>query len=204
MKTSLFILAAFTMCAAGASAQAVQPAQPALIEVTGSATLRIVPDCIAVEIGMEEYFQPVGRGDSTIVKIADIEKSVRSVLRAASVPDSLVVVSDMGNYRDARSSAFMMGKCLTATVRDFDSVELISQGLDRRGITSFSIASSDNSDMERYNQQGLASALDAAKRKAQFIADNEGLELLSPYEIVETTSEPAAYSAFSKDRKSVV
>lgn len=169
-----------------------------VIEVTGSATMNIIPDRITIEIGMEEYYKHKASGDSTIVKLSDIEKDVRKTLREAGVPDSMIVVSELGNYRNRdMSSTFLMAKRLSATVSDFDQIERISDRLDRKGIVCFNITKIDNSDMEQYNRQGLKAALDAARQKAEFIAENEGLKLLMPYEIVETTNEPSMYSAFS-------
>ena len=171
---------------------------PSLIEVTGSATLSIIPDRISIEIGIEEYYRQKVFGDSTIVKLADIEKGVRKTLHDAGVPDSLIIVSDLGNYRNRDISAsFLMAKRLSATVSDFSQIEYISDRLDRNGITSFNITRTDNSDMSQYNRQGLKSALDAARQKAEFIAENEGLKIIAPYEIIETTSERSGYSAFS-------
>ena len=53
-----------------------------IIEVTGSATINIVPDRITVEIGMEEYFIPdeYNLGDSTLVGIKAVERGVMKVL----------------------------------------------------------------------------------------------------------------------------
>lgn len=169
-----------------------------VIEVTGSATMNIIPDRITIEIGMEEYYKHKASGDSTIVKLSDIEKDVRKTLREARVPDSMIVVSELGNYRNRdMSSTFLMAKRLSSTVSDFDQIERISDRLDRKGIVCFNITKIDNSDMGQYNRQGLKAALDAARQKAEFIAENEGLKLLMPYEIVETTNEPSMYSAFS-------
>lgn len=169
-----------------------------VIEVTGSATMNIIPDRITIEIGMEEYYKHKASGDSTIVKLYDIEKDVRKTLREAGVPDSMIVVSELGNYRNRdMSSTFLMAKRLSATVSDFDHIERISDRLDRKGIVCFNITKIDNSDMGHYNRQGLKAALDAARQKAEFIAKNEGLKLLMPYEIVETANEPSMYSAFS-------
>lgn len=171
---------------------------PNMIEVTGSATLNIIPDRISIEIGMEEYFKQKTFGDSTIVKLADIEKRIRKTLRDAGVPDSLIIVSDLGNYRDRDVSAtFLMAKRLSATVSDFSQIEYISDRLDRNGITAFNITKTDCSDMAHYNREGLKSALDAARQKAEFIAENEGLQIIAPYEIIETTGDPSGYSTFS-------
>ncbi len=195
MKKRFILLAMLLLSVIAGHAEG---ADTPVIEVTGSATMNIIPDRITIEIGMEEYYKHKASGDSTIVKLSDIEKDVRKTLREAGVPDSMIVVSELGNYRNRdMSSTFLMAKRLSATVSDFDHIERISDRLDRKGIVCFNITKIDNSDMEQYNRQGLKAALDAARQKAEFIAENEGLKLLMPYEIVETTNEPSMYSAFS-------
>lgn len=195
MKKRFILLAMFLISVIAGYAEGVDTP---VIEVTGSATMNIIPDRITIEIGMEEYYRHKASGDSTLVRLSDIEKDVRRTLGEAGVPDSLIVVSDFGNYRNRdMSSTFLMAKRLSATVYDFNQIERISDRLDRKGIISFNITKIDNSEMGRYNRQGLKGALDAARRKAEFIAGNEGLKLLMPYEIIETTNEPSMYSAIS-------
>ena len=195
MKKRFILLAMLLLSVIAGHAEG---ADTPVIVVTGSATMNIIPDRITIEIGMEEYYKHKASGDSTIVKLYDIEKDVRKTLREAGVPDSMIVVSELGNYRNRdMSSTFLMAKRLSATVSDFDHIERISDRLDRKGIVCFNITKIDNSDMGQYNRQGLKAALDAARQKAEFIAENEGLKLLMPYEIVETTNEPSMYSAFS-------
>lgn len=195
MKKRFILLAMFLLSVIAGHAEG---ADTPVIEVTGSATMNIIPDRITIEIGLEEYYKHKASGDSTIVKLYDIEKDVRKTLREAGVPDSMIVVSELGNYRNRdMSSTFLMAKRLSATVSDFDHIERISDRLDRKGIVCFNITKIDNSDIGQYNRQGLKAALDAARQKAEFIAENEGLKLLMPYEIVETTNEPSMYSAFS-------
>lgn len=195
MKKRFILLAMLLLSVIAGHAEG---ADTPVIEVTGSATMNIIPDRITIEIGMEEYYKHKASGDSTIVKLYDIEKDVRKTLREAGVPDSMIVVSELGNYRNRdMSSTFLMAKRLSSTVSDFDQIERISDRLDRKGIVCFNITKIDNSDMGQYNRQGLKAALDAARQKAEFIAENEGLKLLMPYEIVETTNEPSMYSAFS-------
>lgn len=155
------------------------------IEVTGSATINIVPDRISVEIGIEEYYKKEHSGDSTIVKLAEIEKMVRATLASANVPDSLIVVTDIGNFRHNMSDDFKMAKRISATVTDFSQIEIISDKLERRGVTSFNILKIDNSNIEHYNRQGLKAAMDAAREKASFLAQLSGGKISIPYEIVE-------------------
>lgn len=159
---------------------------PSSIEVTGSATINIVPDRITVEIGMEEYYKQKTFGDSTLVKLSEIEKKVRNTLTEAGVPASQITVTDMGNYRNPYKSAnFLMAKRISATVTDFEQIEKISDKLDRRGITSFNILKIDNSDLESYDKQGLTAALNAAKDKADNLAETGGLVISYPVSIEE-------------------
>ncbi len=195
MKKIVFAVIALAVYCGIARAQ---DCAPRFIEVSGTATLNIVPDRITVEIGMEEYFTPTASGDSTLVRIAQIESGVRRTLADAEVPDSCITVADIGNYRDYnRDERFTMAKSITAVVSDFAQLNAISAALDSEGITGFRLAGMDNADMERYNREGLKSALDAARFKAEFIAQNEGLTLTAPLEIIETTQERYGAQMFS-------
>lgn len=179
------------------SSQMVSTAVP-FIEVSGTATLNIVPDRITVEIGMEEYFKYKMFGDSTLVKIADIENGVRKTLSDAGIPNSAISVADIGNYRDRYSSdKFKMAKRLTAIVTGLSQLNAISESLGNEGINSFQITNMDNADMESFNRKGLKAALDAARQKAEFIAENENLTISTPLEIVETTQMPYTMPIYS-------
>lgn len=181
MKSAYIIAAVGLILPSAVRAQSV----PA-IEVTGSATVYIVPNIISTEIGMEEYYEYKAGGDSALVRISEIERRVRYDLESAGVADSAIVVSDMGNYRgNVRHDGFLMAKRLTFTVGDFSQLEDLADKLDKRGITSFNITKTDNTDISRYNRQGLEAALNAAREKAEFIAVNENLSVTSPLEIVE-------------------
>lgn len=184
MKRNVLILCCLMMAALGMTVKA--QLIPSSIEVTGSATINIVPDRITVEIGMEEYYKQKTFGDSTLVRLSEIEKKVRKTLADAGVPDSQITVTDMGNYRNPYQSAnFLMAKRISGTVTDFSQIEKISDKLERRGITSFNILKIDNSDLESYNKQGLIAALNAAKEKADNLAETAGLSISYPVSIEE-------------------
>lgn len=98
----------------------------------------------------------------------------------------MITVADLGNYRDRSSTdSFLMAKRLSVVVTDFDRLDRIARNIGDRGITSFQITRLDNSDMARYNREGLKAALDAARHKAEFIAADEGMTNLMAVEIVE-------------------
>ena len=186
MRNTINLIAALAMIVMTVLPCAAQTAQSPTIEVTGSATVNIVPDRITIEIGMEEYYDPVSGGDSVMVKLADIEKKVRAALHGAGIADKDIVMTDMGNYRDREmKNGCLMAKKLSATVDDFSKIDRIADTMGRKGISSFNITRIDNTEMERYNRQGLKAALDAARDKAQFIAETEGVKLSFPLEIVE-------------------
>lgn len=186
MKKNILVLICIVISGLGMTAKG--QLIPSSIEVTGSATVNIVPDRITVEIGMEEYYKPKTFGDSTIVKLSEIEKKVRKTLAEAGVADSDITVTDMGNYRNPyKSDNFLMAKRISATMTDFNQIEKISDRLERRGITSFNIVKIDNSAMESHNRQGLDAALNAARAKAEFIAENAGGVIAYPVEIVENS-----------------
>ncbi|MCM1532099.1 MAG: SIMPL domain-containing protein [Bacteroides sp.] len=192
MKTIRFLSAIATLFILGTLSVNAQ-GKP-VIEVSGSASISIVPDRISIEIGMEEYYKKQANGDSVVVKIPEIEQQVRAILREFKVADSMVTLSDIGNYSYRSGGGnFLMAKRISVVLTGFGQLEAISENMGMEGITSFQISSLDNSDMEEYNRQGLKAALDAARAKAEFIAGNEKLKILMPWEIVENG--PTYYDA---------
>ncbi len=209
MKKIKLILGAILLAFSARMATAQTQTSTPYIEVTGTATMNIMPNEITVEIGIEEYYKSKLIGnDSTIVKLADIEKKVRKVLVQAGVPESQILVSEMGNYRNRElGPELLMAMRLSAVVTDFNQIDNIAEKLDRKGITSFNVVKVDNSDIDQYNQKGLSAALDAAREKAKGIAANENLTLVGPIEIVETGTnyfETPAYSNVAFDAGSGV
>ena len=108
----------------------------------------------------------------------------------------------MGNYRDrATSRDFLMAKTLSAVLTDFSQLDALVAQLPSQGIISFNLTRLDHSEMPDYNRQGLKAALDAAKEKAQFIADDMGMQLITPWEVVENG--PMYYESPSMSNVSV-
>lgn len=195
MKCKNFIIIAL-MVLSGYIMASAQHSFP-VIEVSGSSTIRIVPDRITIEIGMEEYFKPALK-DSVKVTIAEIERDVRKLLSGAGVADSRITVTDIGNYIDRNSSSkFLMAKRLSALLTDYGQLDEISKKLPDSGVNSFSISKLDNSNMERYNKEGLKAALDAARVKAEFIAANENLPGLTVWKVEETSPIHSVTNAYS-------
>ncbi len=195
------IIIALLAAVMGAGAAAAQNA--ATIEVTGTATINIIPDRITVEIGLEEYFKTTNHSeDSTKVKLSQIEKEVRGVMAKAGIADSAITTAAVGNYRNrATSRDFLMAKTLSAVLTDFSQLDALVAQLPSQGISSFNLTRLDHSAMPDYNRRGLKAALDAAKEKAQFIADDMGMQLMMPWEVVENG--PMYYESPSMSNVSV-
>lgn len=157
------------------------------ITVSGSSSISVAPNLINVEIGTTEYYKKTGKNDSVKVTLAEIDKKVSSILNAAMVPDSLITLNQIGNYYwGQRNSDFLMGRSITATLTDISQLEFLSENLGIPGITSFRIASTDRSDMEKYNLQGLSTALDRAREKAESMMKDINGKIICPVEIEET------------------
>ena len=184
MKKLVLALSLF-ICSALFNANA-EPISSICIEVSGTATLNIIPDRITVEIGMEEYFRKKPSGDSILVTLQEIESGISTALSDAGVQDSAITVSDMGNYRNrSASDKFKMAKSLSVVVTDYDRLEKIASAIGSEGVSSFQLVRLDNAEMPSYDRMGLKASLDAARSKAEFIASNEGLSILMPLEIIE-------------------
>lgn len=189
MKKSILIFS-ILFCSVFFTAQAKdenpQKAETGKIEVNGSSSVSITPDVLYVEIGMREYYKPLADGDSVRVTIGEIEKRVNKSLEKAGVKMDDVTITDYGNYHYPWiSKAFLMSKTISAKLTSMDQLVELAEHMNIKGVISFRISKTDASDMEKYNRQGLKAALDKAREKAEFIAKNEGLELIMPIDIVE-------------------
>ena len=90
-----------------------------------------------------------------------------------------------------------MAKRLSALLTDYGQLDEISKKLPDSGVNSFSISKLDNSEIERYNKEGLKAALDAARVKAEFIAANENLAGLTVWKVEETSPIYSVTNAYS-------
>lgn len=177
---------------------AVYAQESATIELTGSATISIVPDRITIEIGIEEYLQSSANGDSTVVTLQDIEKRIRHILTSSGVPNSDINLSDMGNSRNKRvDSPFLMAERISAIVTDVRQLKQIAGQLSDKGVTSFRITDMDNSNMATFNRQGLKAALNAAREKADAIAADCGTKVSLIWKIIETSPEYQSFNPIS-------
>lgn len=164
----------------------IQARTNATVEVTGTATINVVPDRITVEIGMEEYFRHKADGDSVLVSMSEIEKDIRFLLSMENIPESAITVSDVGSYADrSKSRSLLMSKTLNVVLTDLSELDNLASKIGGEGVKNFMLCRIDNSDMDIYNRQGLKAALDAARSKAEFIAANEKLEIYGLIEIIE-------------------
>ena len=156
------------------------------IEVSGVATINIVPDRITVEIGLREYYESRADGDSTLVGMDEIERRVRQKLSAVGVTPADITVTDWNSYLDpSRSKKMLMSKRLSAVMKDYAQIDRLSAGLAGDGVVSFDLAKLDNTDIERYNRQGLEAAINAARSKAEFIAAQTGRTLGEVWQVVD-------------------
>ena len=156
------------------------------ITVTGSSSVSVTPDRITVEIGTREYYKKLSKNDSIRVSLAEIDKEVDKVLKAAGIPDSLVTINDVGNYYfGVPGEKFLMGKRISVTLTDLSQLQTLAEGLGFEGVTSFRISGTDKSDMESVNRNGLVAALRKAFEKASLLAENAGGQLGIPLEIIE-------------------
>ena len=157
------------------------------VEVTGTAIQNILPDRVTIEIGLEEYYKSkMLFGDSTLVKLSDIEKDVIKTLVKAGVSESDISVSDVGNYLNQnKSSNSLMAERLRVTVSNMTQLRKICDDLQRKGVVCFNIVKADNSNMERYERKGLEAAMADAKAKVEIIAASTGGSSPSPIEIVD-------------------
>lgn len=161
------------------------------IEVSGTAEVEMRPDEIHYIIEMKEYFEEEFDGKSkpedyrTKVSVEIIEKTLRQALAGAGVGAGDIRTTEVGNVWRERGRDFLVSKRLDITLGSFDTIDRILKRIDTKGINAMYIGQLKNRDMQSYQRKGRLEALEAARAKAEYMAQAAGCRLGRVMKIVE-------------------
>lgn len=166
MKKMLFLLAVLFMQQAFAMAQAGEKnfIDQHYIEVTGNATLEIVPDEIYMKIILDEK---ITKGKQSILQL---ETNLFDILKKLNIDTkkSLSIRDASSNYklRQLKKPDVLAMKEYILCVNNAETVGRIFTELDQAGISNVSIDKIDHSQIEKLRQDVKINAIKAAKEKA--------------------------------------
>ncbi|MFD0964172.1 SIMPL domain-containing protein [Pseudofulvibacter geojedonensis] len=152
------------------------------INVTGSATIEIVPDEINLEIEVKEYWKEEFENKKvkkfkTKVSINEIENRIIAILSKNNINKEDVVISKIGNYGRNFRKEFLIGKQYLIKLNSFNKIAPIVNSLEFKDVKSINIASYDHSRIIEYRKQVKIDAIKAAKDKATYLVEAIGEKL---------------------------
>jgi uncharacterized protein YggE len=174
---TLFLAFVFLHCAIAQQAQPVYASNPypKTITVSGSAEMEIVPDEIFVNVELKEYQK---KGQSKI-NIETIKSQFLESCKAAGIPDSVISIAsysgDNNFYfirRRKKDPDLLAGISYQIKFRNSKQMDDLVEKLDDEATQNFFIASVSHSKMTEFRKQLKIKAIQAAKEKANYLAES--------------------------------
>ncbi len=188
MKKTL-LAALLSVAVLAANAQTVDTRRK--IEVTGSAELEVTPDIIYIGISLKEYFR-----DNTSkkkVEIEALEAQLQAAVTKAGIPQENFTINNISGYTDywnkKKDPNFLASKQYRLKVSDLNKFNQIISAIDPKGIAYSNIEGYDHSQMTQYRKELKIKALQAARDKAQYLAEAINEKLGGALEIQEINNE---------------
>ncbi len=148
------------------------------IEVTGSAEMKIEPDEIRFQIGIEEYWkEEYEKGKEykdyfTKIPLEEIEKNLMSALEKCGINNNQIIIKEVGSYWDRPGKDFKKSKTIELVLTDFSAVNEILTNVNVKGVNSMRITELKNKDITKYREQVKIEAMKAAKKKATYLLES--------------------------------
>ncbi len=143
------------------------------IEVTGSAETEVTPDIIYVGISLKEYY--TDNANKKKVEIDEIERQLQSAVLKAGIPKENFMINNISSYNytweKKKNPAFLARKQYRIKLTDLAKFNQIINSVDARAIEYTNIESYDYSKMESLKRELKIKALQAAKAKADYLAE---------------------------------
>jgi len=174
---------------------------PRYIEVTGSAEIKIVPDEIIFQIGIEEYWkEEFEKGKEhkdyvTKIPLEKIEKNVMSALDGIGITNDQIIIKEIGHNWNGSGKNFKKSKTIELIVTDFSSINKILTKVNVKGVNSMKITELKNKDITNYRKQVKIEAMKAAKKKAAYLLESVDEKLGRVISVVELNGDSGYFRA---------
>lgn len=141
------------------------------IEVTGSAETEITPDIIYIGISLKEYYN----GNKKVADINDLEKQLLDAVVKAGIGKENLFVNNISSYNHIlekkKNPNFAASKQYKIKLSDPSKFNQVLSALDPKSIEYTNIEGYDHSRMAEYRKELKIKALQAAKAKADYLAE---------------------------------
>jgi uncharacterized protein YggE len=163
------------------------PTPPPMISVSGSSEVKVAPDEIDLRVGVETRNEKLDDA-----KRENDERVSRALafLKASSVEKKDVqtdFISIEPNYNErvskTRTDIYVVRKAIAIRLRKVDSFESILTGLLSNGVTTVQGVAFRTSELRKYRDKARAMAIQAAREKADAMAEALGVKRGKVYSI---------------------
>jgi len=156
------------------------------ISVTGDAEVRVVPDEVIFNLGVEtsdrNLYVAKRQNDQVVERVLKLAKSYGIPSRHIQTD---YIYIDQGYYCCGDSDDYVVRKTIVLTLREISKFEdLLTSALDA-GITNVHGIEFRTTELRKYKDQARALAIQAAKEKAEALTGELGLEIGDPTSISE-------------------
>jgi uncharacterized protein len=180
--------------AAPGEAQAVAPdaAKPRSITVSGSAEIKVVPDQVVLGLGVEtndlDLAAAKAKNDSVVQRVQALALELKVDSKDIQTDFYHIEPRYSDSYERRNFLGYYAQKSIVITLRDVAKFEeLLSRALEA-GVNNVQQINFRTSDLRTYRDQARAAALQAAREKAQAMAQELDLQAGAPLSIREETS----------------
>lgn len=159
------------------------------IEVTGSAETEITPDIIYIAISLKEYYN----GNKKVADISDLEKQLLDAVIKSGIGKENLFVNNVSSYNHIlekkKNPNFAASKQFRIKLSDPSKFNQVLSALDPKSIEYTNIESYDHSKMADLRKELKIKALQAAKQKADYLAEALNDKVTDALEIQELNND---------------
>ncbi|MEJ8756783.1 SIMPL domain-containing protein [Pontibacter sp. H259] len=192
MKKMIYLLAALVMLGLN-QAEAQQQVLPPLVNVTGIGEVRVQPDQVMLQMGVEVREKTLEQARKQVDSKA---AAIISYLKKHGVNEKDIQTSYMsvypiynsGEYGKAAPDFYTAQKTMTLLVRKLNKFDDLMSGLYGAGVNRVEGVQFKVSDIEKYKAEARKKAVSDAKQKATALTTELGAKVGRVYAINESTN----------------
>ncbi|MBN2378878.1 SIMPL domain-containing protein [candidate division WOR-3 bacterium] len=168
--------------------------------VTGTAEVTVTPDICYLSLAVETFHKEIGQA---YTQNNDLTNKVKKAIKEKGVENKdmqttgfyISPIYDYDDYDRQKLIEYSVSHYLTVKIRDLDKVPDILDAAVKAGATSVDNVSFTVENPKEYTQEARQEAIKAARKKAEILAQLNGVTLGKPISISE--AEPGGYSYYS-------
>ncbi|MCL5773363.1 MAG: SIMPL domain-containing protein [Firmicutes bacterium] len=163
-----------------------------LITVTGDAEVRVVPDEIVINMGVETWDKDLGTAkklnDTRVKKVLALAKEYKIDPKYIQTGYISVEPKYARNDEERKLIGYFVNKTIVVTLKDISRFEDFLSNILESGVNYVYGIQLQTTELRKYRDQARAMAIKAAKEKAVALAGELGQKVGKPYAITEEYS----------------